>query len=148
MNTSRHCRNDIQGRTANQTNYSSHIFHILTMKLLPLLILPLMAVPAEIQAFSKITTTVSGTEIPKELTKISFDGTKVTLTFSDNTTTEAEMNEVSVSFDYKTSAIDQIAADPQKSKGVYNLKGQYLGEKAANLTPGFYIINGQKIYIK
>ena len=99
-------------------------------------------------ADSKITTTIDGQEVNKELTKLSFDDGNVILTFSDNTTETAPMNMVSISIDHAQSSIDQIITDPKKANGVYNLKGQYLGETPQGLKQGIYNVNTQKIYVR
>lgn len=99
-------------------------------------------------ADSKVTTSIEGVDSGKELVKMTFNESVVTLTFSDLTTIEADMDIVRVTLDHSTSAIDKILADPDKIKGIYNLKGQYLGESTDNLSPGIYIINGQKIVVK
>lgn len=99
-------------------------------------------------ADSKVTTTVDGTEIPKELTRLTFDGDVVTLSFSDNTTQQADMKFVAIRIEHPSSAIGSVIADPEKPSGVYNLKGQYLGTSPEGLRPGFYIVNGQKVCVK
>lgn len=45
----------------------------------------------------------------------------------------------------EVSAVENVAADNAKQKGVYTIVGQYLGEDAANLPKGVYIINGEKV---
>ena len=92
------------------------------------------------QADSKVTTVINGREIPKDLTK---------LTFSDNSSETAEMELIAITLDHsENSAISEILADPKKARGVYNLKGQYLGEKPEGLSKGIYIVNGQKVCVK
>lgn len=120
------------------------------MKSLNLILgLGFLAMAATAQADSKVTTVIDGREIAKDLTKLTFSNQMVTLTFSDNSTETAEMGLIAVALDHSgESAISEILADPKKAKGVYNLKGQYLGEKPEGLTQGVYIINGQKVYIK
>lgn len=100
-------------------------------------------------ADSKVTTLVDGTEIPKELTRLSFDGDIVILTFADDSDRREEMKSVVVRLDHQaSSSIGDIIADPEKPSGVYDLQGRYLGKKADNLNTGFYIINGKKVYVK
>ena len=100
-------------------------------------------------ADTAVTTMINGNQVAKDLTKLTFNDNIVTMTFSDNTTESAEMNFVSISFNYEgISAIKDVINDAAKPKGVYNLKGQYLGESGADLEPGFYIVDGQKIYVK
>lgn len=107
-----------------------------------------LALASSAQADSKVTTLINGQEIAKDLTKLTFNDKTVTLTFSDNSTESAEMELVAITLDHNTSAITDILADPKKAKGVYNLKGQYLGDKPEALQPGIYIINGQKVLVK
>lgn len=99
-------------------------------------------------ADSKVTTFVRGEDTGKELTRLTFNGQTVTLVFNDNTTRDADMSEVKVLIDHNTSAIENICADPAKATGVYNIRGQYLGETPEGLSTGIYIVNGQKIAIK
>lgn len=109
----------------------------------------LLAMTQTAYADSTITTTVDGVQINKELTKLTFNDKIVTMTFSDNTTETAEMSLVSITLDHSgNSAIEAIIADQSKAKGVYNLKGQYLGESPEGLEPGFYIVDGNKVYVK
>ena len=91
----------------------------------------------------------SGTKI-SGLNKIIFnDDANATFNFDNSEIVAAPMQAARVIIDYSdNSAIKDIVADPKAKKGVYNLKGQYLGESDANLQPGFYIIDGQKVYIK
>lgn len=99
-------------------------------------------------AESKVTTVIDGTEINKELTRLTFEGDAVTLTFSDNSTRQADMKFVAVRIEHPTSAISSVISDRAKPSGIYNLKGQYLGASPEGLRAGFYIVNGQKVYVK
>lgn len=111
--------------------------------------LSLMLLATGASAETVVTTMINGNPVAKDLTKLTFSDNIVTLTFSDNTTESAEMNFVSIVFDYDgNSAISEVINDVSKPKGIYNLNGQYLGESAADLQPGFYIVDGQKVYIK
>ena len=115
----------------------------------PLLGIALAFLAATALADSKVTTVIDGRQIPKDLTKLTFSDKTVTLTFSDNSTETADMSLVSITIDHSSqSAITEVIADPKKATGVYNLKGQYLGESPKNLQSGFYIVNGEKIYVK
>lgn len=115
----------------------------------PLLGIALAFLAATALADSKVTTVIDGRQIPKDLTKLTFSDKTVTLTFSDNSTEIADMSLVSITIDHSSqSAITEVIADPKKATGVYNLKGQYLGESPKNLQSGFYIVNGEKIYVK
>lgn len=93
-------------------------------------------------------TTIDGVDTGKELVKMTFVDSAVILSFSDNTSVKADMTSVRVTFGIASSAIDEIIADPAKSKGIYNLKGQFLGESVESISPGIYIVNGQKILVK
>lgn len=94
-------------------------------------------------------TTIDGVDTGKELVKMTFeDSATVILSFSDNTSVKADMTSVRVTFGIASSAIDEIIADPSKSKGIYNLKGQFLGKSVESLSPGIYIVNGQKTLVK
>lgn len=116
----------------------------------PTLCVLLTAVAAgDALAETEITTVVNGKPVAKQLTKLTFDSDFVTLNFSDNTSQTVEMEAVIILLDHEaTSALDKITADPSKSTGVYNLKGQYLGKTPEGLTHGIYIINGQKVCVK
>lgn len=115
----------------------------------PLLGIALAFLAATTLADSKVTTVIDGRQIQKDLTKLTFSDKTVTLTFSDNSTEIADMSLVSITIDHSSqSAITEVIADPKKATGVYNLKGQYLGKSPKNLQSGFYIVNGEKIYVK
>ncbi|MDE5664565.1 MAG: hypothetical protein K2I31_01335 [Duncaniella sp.] len=119
------------------------------MKTFRIILGTLMAASAiGINADSKTSTVIDGIEIDKDITKLKFNGNTVTLSFSDNSSIEADMKFVSIKIRHATSAIDDVIADPQKPSGIYNLKGQYLGTNPKNLSAGFYIVNGQKVYVK
>lgn len=128
-----------------------HLQYSKTMKSLKLLLgLGFLALgTATVCADSKVTTVINGQEIPKDLTKLTFNDKIVTLTFSDNSSETAEMELIAITLDHsENSAISEILADPKKARGVYNLKGQYLGEKPEGLSKGIYIVNGQKVCVK
>lgn len=93
-------------------------------------------------------TTIDGVDTGKELIKMTFDDSAVILSFSDNTCVKTDMISVRVTFGIASSAIDEINADSAKIKGIYNLKGQFLGESVESLSPGIYIVNRQKILVK
>lgn len=100
-------------------------------------------------ADTEITLLINGEPVAKELTKLTFDSDLVTLTFSDNSSQTTEMGAVRILIDHEaSSALESIQADASKTKGVYNIKGQYLGETPEGLQHGIYIINGQKVCIK
>lgn len=106
-------------------------------------------------ADATVTTTVDGVAESRELVKMTFDDATpeyVTLHFADNSTLVADISLVNVAIDGTGSgqtAIDAIIADPSLvPSGVYNLKGQRMGDTPSGLQPGVYIVNGQKIYVK
>jgi len=111
--------------------------------------LGMLAMVSMASAETKVSTVIDGSPVPLELTKMTFSDKNVILTFSDNSTVTADMSLVAITLDHSgSSAINTITADPAKAKGVYNLRGQYLGESPKDLQPGFYIVNGEKIYVK
>ncbi|MCM1356828.1 MAG: hypothetical protein NC212_10540 [Staphylococcus sp.] len=118
------------------------------MKTIATFLLSAIILPAAAQTDTHVT--VDGKEITGQLTRMTFDGPTVTLTFDDNTTLTSDMAFVSVTLDHKTTSaiIPTIADAPRHPSGVYNLRGQYLGKSPANLQRGFYIVNGQKVFVK
>lgn len=111
--------------------------------------LGILAISTLAYADSKVSTFIDGTPVNKDLVKMTFNDRTVTLTFSDNSTRTADMDVVAVTLDHSaSSAVADIIEDPKKAKGVYNLLGQYLGESPVGLQPGFYIVDGNKIYVK
>ena len=92
--------------------------------------------------------TVSGAE----LSKITFEGDKVVLHYTNGTTeTIEDMSELVIDMSTAT-GIEERKALMEKhgleGKKVYNLRGQYLGNQASQLQKGVYIINGKKVVIK
>lgn len=118
------------------------------MKTISTFLLSAIILPAVAQTDTHVT--VDGKEIAGQLTRMTFDGPTVTLTFADNTTLTSDMAFVSVTLDRETtSAIATTIADnPARPAGVYDLHGRYLGKSPANLQRGFYIVNGQKVFVK
>lgn len=91
---------------------------------------------------------VSGTE----LSKITFDGDKVVLHYTNgNQETIDDMSELVIDMSTAT-GIEQRKALAEKygveGKKVYNLSGQYVGNRASELQKGVYIIDGKKVVIK
>lgn len=114
-----------------------------------LLSLSLLALAGSAYADMTTTTVIEGTENKAQVTKLVFDNDNVSIFFADGSRSTAQMDLVSITIDYAdNSAISDVIADPKAKKGIYNIQGQYLGESPENLQPGFYIIDGQKIYIK
>lgn len=105
--------------------------------------------PLSAKADSKVSTVIDGREDARILSKITFDGDNVTLTFDDSTTLTSDMNLVSVTLDHtEANAVNGIINDTAKPTGVYNLKGQRIADTPEGLKPGVYIANGQKILVK
>lgn len=107
------------------------------------------------KADSTVVTTVNGNPEMRELVRITFDGDYAILNFADNTTETADMSLVSVTLSHEDkTAIDEIIADPQKTRGVrgvrgvYNLRGQRIADTPDGLKEGIYIVNGQKVLVK
>ena len=107
---------------------------------------PALSVMAE----SKVVTTVNGTAETRELVRITFDGDYAILNFADNSTETADMSLVSVtlSHDDDNTALKNILSNPQKARGVYNLRGQRIADTPEGLKEGIYIVNGQKVLVK
>lgn len=87
-----------------------------------------------------------------QLGKITFDGDKVILHFTDNTTRNIEdMETITIDLSKVTAIDERMNATRQagiEGKTVYNLKGQLVGKSAASLSKGIYIIGGKKVIIK
>lgn len=100
-------------------------------------------------AGSKQTIKIDGQVIEKTVSEITFDGDNVVLQYSDNTSDQADMSLVTLSFTYPTTGISQIEDIKKALQGkVYNLQGQYVGSSLQGLSKGVYMINGKKVIIK
>lgn len=100
-------------------------------------------------AGSKQTVKIDGLLIEKTVSEITFDGDNVVLQYADNTSDQADMSLVTLSFTYQTTGISQIEGIKQALQGkVYNLQGQYVGSSLQGLSKGVYMINGKKVIIK
>lgn len=100
-------------------------------------------------AGSKQTVKIDGQLIEKTVSEITFDGDNVVLQYSDNTSDQADMSLVTLSFTYQTTGISQIEDIKKALQGkVYNLQGQYVGSSLQGLSKGVYMINGKKVIIK
>ena len=100
-------------------------------------------------AGSKQTVKIDGLLIEKTVSEITFDGDNVVLQYADNTSDQADMSLVTLSFTYQTTGISQIEGIKQALQGkVYNLQGQCVGSSLQGLSKGVYIINGKKVIIK
>ena len=100
-------------------------------------------------ADNKQTVMIDGQVIDKTVTEITFDGDNVVLQYSDNTSDQADMSLVTLSFSYQTTGISQIEDLKKALQGkVYDLQGQCVGTSPKGLSKGVYIVNGKKIIIK
>ena len=100
-------------------------------------------------AGNKQTVTIEGQVIEKTISEITFDGDNVVLQYSDNTSDQADMSLVTLSFSYTTTGISQVEGIKKALQGkIYNLQGQCVGSSLQGLSKGVYIINGKKVIIK
>ena len=100
-------------------------------------------------AGSKQTVKIAGQVIEKTVSEITFDGDNVVLQYADNTSDQADMSLVTLSFTYQTTGISQVEDIKKALRGkVYNLQGQYVGSSLQGLSKGVYMINGKKVIIK
>ena len=100
-------------------------------------------------AGNKQTVTIEGQVIEKTISEITFDGDNVVLHYADNSSDQADMSLVTLSFSYTTTGISQVEGIKQALQGkVYNLQGQCVGSSLQGLSKGVYIINGKKVIIK
>ena len=83
------------------------------------------------------------------LVKVTFDGDNVILHFKDGSTTQTKDMETIVIDMSNATAIETVRqVEALKGKGVYNLRGQYVGQGVEGLQKGLYIIDGKKVIIK
>ena len=100
-------------------------------------------------ADSKQTVKIDGQVIEKTISEITFDGDNVVLHYADNSSDQADMSLVTLSFSYTTTGISQVEGIKKALQGkVYNLQGQFVGSSLQGLSKGVYIINGKKVIIK
>ncbi|MBR1546774.1 MAG: hypothetical protein IJ633_08300 [Prevotella sp.] len=100
-----------------------------------------------------MTVMAEGTEPEKinatELSSITFEGDKVILHYKNGTTTTVDDMETIVIDLTNASGIETVRQiEALRSKGVYNLQGQYLGQGVGNLKKGVYVVDGKKVIIK
>ena len=92
------------------------------------------------------TVTVDGVPVSGTVTALTFSGDNVTLTFDGSSTQNVDMASVNIAFTYDASSIEGITADDKVADNrVFNVSGQYVGNKAQKLQKGVYIVNGKKI---
>lgn len=108
------------------------------------------AMCASANADNTQTVIVDGTTINKSVTRLTFSGDDVVMTFADNTQQTADMSLVSISFSYSpaTAISNPEQSEENTVKKVYNLNGQYVGNSTTGLPKGLYIVNGKKLVIK
>ena len=100
-------------------------------------------------AGNKQTVTIEGQVIEKTISEITFDGDNVVFHYADNSSDQADMSLVTLSFSYTTTGISQVKGIKKALQGkVYNLQGQCVGSSLQGLSKGVYIINGKKVIIK
>ncbi len=87
-----------------------------------------------------------------KVSKITFKGDDVIITFNDGTSTKTlDMSMVTLDFTNATSIDDRIKLSEQnglEGKPVYDLSGKLLGNSAASLKAGVYIIDKKKVVVK
>lgn len=89
-----------------------------------------------------------------ELSKVTFEGNHIILHYKDGTTADmADMETVTIDFsNVPPTSIDERTAITTKAglegKKVYNLNGQPVGNSAARLSQGTYIIDGKKVVVR
>ncbi len=84
--------------------------------------------------------------------KITFNGDNIVIQYNDGSeTTTMDMAEVVIEFG-TSSGIEERLTTTRKAgiegKAIYNLKGQHVGNSAARLQKGTYIIDKKKVVIK
>lgn len=85
----------------------------------------------------------------RQLSKVTFDGDNVILHYVDGTTTETkDMETVVIDLTDATNVNTLHQIDSLKGKGIYNLKGQYVGQGVEGLSKGTYIVDGKIVIIK
>lgn len=87
-----------------------------------------------------------------KVSKITFEGDNVVITYNNGTaTTTADMATVVLDFSSATGIEERVVLlekEGLEGRAVYNLNGQQVGNSAARLAKGVYIINGKKVIVK
>lgn len=114
------------------------------------LIFLLMAVvwTTTMMADTKQTVKIDGTTVDKTVERLTFDGDKVVLTFTDHSTQTEDMELVSIDFFYSGTGISRVKVDEMSGKHIYNLNGQYLGTGIEGRAKGVYVVDGKKVVVK
>jgi len=95
-----------------------------------------------------------GTEPEKidvtQLTQITFEGDNVILHFKNGSTATQTVDMETIVIDMSNAmAIETVRqVESLKGKGVYNLRGKYVGQGVEGLQKGLYIVDGKKVIIK
>ena len=86
-----------------------------------------------------------------KVAKITFSGDNVTIMYNDGTDATFDMEAVTLDFS-NTTGIQERQALVKKAgldgQAIYNLKGQLVSKRAAELSKGIYLIGGKKVVIK
>lgn len=87
-----------------------------------------------------------------QLSRVTFNGDQVTLVYKDgNSETIDDMSTVIINMSEATSIEERVAISEKaglEGQPVYNLKGQLVGNSAARLEKGMYIVGNKKVIIK
>lgn len=86
-----------------------------------------------------------------KVTRITFNGDNVIISFTDGTSSTYDMEAVTIDFSNVTSIGERIEMSKKmglEGKQVYDLKGRRAGKSVANLKKGIYIVDGKKVIIK
>lgn len=87
--------------------------------------------------------TVNGTKVNKTVTKMTFDGDDVVLTFGDNTTQKVDMSQVTIAFTV-ADAIKALEQEPQDAPvNYFDLNGKQL--KKAPKKGAYMMQKGQTV---
>lgn len=86
-----------------------------------------------------------------KVSKITFSGDNVMIQYKDGTSATVDMETVTLDFSHVTAIEERVAISEKQGlegKAVYNLNGQLVGNSAARLSKGVYVINGKKVIVK
>lgn len=87
-----------------------------------------------------------------KVSNITFNGDNVTIQYNDGTPDATfDMATITIDFSTTTSIEERMAITKKEGlegKAIYNMKGQVVGNSAARLSKGIYIIDGKKVVIK
>lgn len=83
--------------------------------------------------------------------QITFSGDNVVVNYNDGTSKTYDMADITIDLSSATSIEERLAQTTKagiEGKRVYNLQGQLVGNSAARLQKGVYVIDGKKVIIK